>query len=68
MQLAASAALFAAKLGGGPLADSVDLATLQGLLAKLPEQVASQPRVQQLRAMIDQAIATHRVDNANIRR
>ncbi len=59
MQLAASAALFAAKLGGGPLADSVDLTQLQNLLAKLPEQVASQPRVQQLRAMIEQAIAIH---------
>ena len=59
MQLAASAALFAAKLGGGPLADSVDLTQLQNLLAKLPEQVASQPRVQQLRAMIEQALTIH---------
>ena len=56
MQLAAGAALFATKLGGGPLADSVELAQLQKLLAKLPEQVASQPRVQQLRAMIEQAL------------
>jgi len=59
LQLATSAALFAAKLGGGPLADSVDLAQLQNLLATLPEQFASQPRVQQLRAMIEQAIAIH---------
>ncbi len=57
MQLAASAALFAAKLSGGPLADSVDLSVLQSVLSKLPEQFASQPRVQQLRAMIDQATA-----------
>ena len=57
MQLAAAAALFAAKLGGGPLADSVDMAQLQKTVAKLPEQFASQPRVQQLRAMIEQAIA-----------
>lgn len=57
MQLAASAALFAAKLSGGPLADSVDLAELQKLLSKLSEQCASQPRVQQLRNMIEQAKA-----------
>jgi Mg-chelatase subunit ChlD len=60
LQLAASAALFAAKLSGGPLADIVDLAQLQNVLAKLPERVASQPRVQQLRAMIDQAKAIGR--------
>ena len=59
MQLAAAAALFAAKLGGGPLADSVDMTQLQKIVAKLPEQFASQPRVQQLRAMIEQAIAIH---------
>ncbi len=55
MQLAASAALFAAKLSGGPLADSVDLAQLHKLLSNLSDQCANQPRVQQLRAMIDQA-------------
>ena len=57
MQLAASAALFAAKLSGGPLADSVDLAQLQKLLSNLSEQCANQPRVQQLRSMIEQAKA-----------
>ncbi|MDX1925545.1 MAG: von Willebrand factor type A domain-containing protein [Pirellulaceae bacterium] len=57
MQLAASAALLAAKLSGGPLGDSVDLTLLQKMLAKLPEQCTSQPRVQQLRTMIEQAIA-----------
>jgi hypothetical protein len=57
LQLAAAAALFATKLAGGPLADSVDLAQLQNVLTKLPERIASQPRVQQLRAMIDQAKA-----------
>ncbi len=57
MQLAASAALFAAKLSGGPLADSVDLAHLQNLLSNLSEQCANQPRVQQLRTMIEQAKA-----------
>jgi hypothetical protein len=55
MQLAACAALFAAKLGGGPLGDSVDLAQLQKLLANLPEETASQPRVQQMRSMVEQA-------------
>lgn len=57
LQLAAAAALFAAKLAGGPLADSVDLAQLQSILTKLPERVAGQPRVQQLRSMFDQAKA-----------
>ncbi len=57
MQLAASAALFAAKLSGGPLADSVDLAQLQKLLSNLSEQRADHPRVQQLRSMIEQAKA-----------
>ena len=57
MQLAASAALLAAKLSGGPLGDSVDLTLLQKMLAKLPEQCTSQPRVQQLRTMVEQAIA-----------
>lgn len=57
LQLAAAAGLFAAKLAGGPLADSVDLAQLQNVLTKLPERVAGQPRVQQLRSMIDQAKA-----------
>ncbi len=56
MQLAATAALFAAKLSGGPLADSVELPQLASLVTQLPEQVASQPRVQQLRSMIVQAI------------
>ena len=55
MQLAATSALFAAKLAGGPLADSVDLPSLQNLLTKLPAPFANQPRVQQLRTMIDQA-------------
>ena len=60
MQLAASAALFAAKLSGGPLGDSVDLTQLQKLLSNLSEQCANQPRVQQLRSMIDQAKAIGR--------
>ena len=57
MQLAASAAMLAARLSGGPLGDSVDLTLLQKMLAKLPEQCTSQPRVQQLRTMVEQAIA-----------
>jgi secreted protein with Ig-like and vWFA domain len=60
MQLAACSALFAAKLAGGPLADSVDLASLQNILANLPEQTANQPRVQQLRTMVDQAVTIGR--------
>jgi Ca-activated chloride channel homolog len=60
MQLAACSALFAAKLTGGPLADSVDLVSLQRILANLPEQTANQPRVQQLRTMVDQAVTIGR--------
>lgn len=55
MQLAATSALFAAKLAGGPLADSVDLPSLQKILTTLPAPFANQPRVQQLRTMIHQA-------------
>jgi secreted protein with Ig-like and vWFA domain len=60
MQLAACSALFAAKLAGGPLADSVDLVSLQKILANLPEQTSNQPRVQQLRTMVDQAVTIGR--------
>ena len=57
MQLAASAALFASKLTGGPLAESVDVKQLQKVLSNLPEPVAGQNRVQQVRSMMDQANA-----------
>lgn len=57
MQLAASAALFASKLSGGPLAESVDVKQLQKVLSNLPEPFAGQNRVQQVRSMMDQANA-----------
>jgi Mg-chelatase subunit ChlD len=57
MQLAASAALFASKLSGGPLAESVDVKQLQKVLSNLPEPFAGQTRVQQVRSMMDQANA-----------
>jgi hypothetical protein len=57
MQLAASAALFASKLTGGPLAESVDVKQLQKVLSNLPEPFAGQNRVQQVRSMMDQANA-----------
>ncbi len=57
MQLAAAAALFAAKLSGGPLADYVDLAQLQKLLSARSQQAADPTRVQQLRTMIEQAMS-----------
>ena len=60
MQLAACSALFAAKLAGGPLADSVDLVSLQKILSNVSEQTANQPRVQQLRTMVDQAVTIGR--------
>ena len=57
MQLAASAALFASKLTGGPLAESVDVKQLQKVLSNLPEPFAGQTKVQQVRSMMDQANA-----------
>lgn len=57
MQLAASTAMFAAKLSGGSLGDTVDLSQLQKLLNNLPDQYSNQPRVQQLRTMINQALS-----------
>ncbi len=57
MQLAAIAAMLATKLSGGPAADSVDLGELQRLLVKVPEQYANQPRVVQLRTMVEQTLA-----------
>lgn len=57
MQLAASAALFASKLTGGPLGESVDVKQLQKVLSNLPEPFAGQTKVQQVRSMMDQANA-----------
>jgi hypothetical protein len=57
MQLAATCALLAAKLKGGPAGDGVDLAYLRNLLSNLSDSCSQQPRVQQLRTMIDQTIA-----------
>ncbi len=59
IQLASIAALFAARLAGGPLAESVDLAPLLKILKQLPEQVINQTRVQQLQAMIEKTITSH---------
>ncbi len=55
VRLAGTAAMLATKFSGGPQADSVDLAQLKNFIAALPEALASQPRTQQLRTMIDQA-------------
>ncbi len=55
MQLATTAALFAVKLGGGPMADVVDLKELMRWISALPDRFAQQSRVQQLRTMIGQA-------------
>ena len=55
LRIATSAALLAAKLRGGPLSETVDLAGLSRVLSTLPERESNQPRVQQLRTMIQQA-------------
>lgn len=55
MRLAAVAAMFAAKLGGGSLGATVDLKTLSELLVSVPPQDRIAPRVRQLEQMIQQA-------------
>jgi hypothetical protein len=55
IRIAASAALFAARLRGEPLGETVDLKTLSDLVAGLPDQDRNTARVQQLHQMIQQA-------------
>ncbi len=55
MNIATTAALFAAKLRGEPLGESVDLKTLSELIGGLPQQDRNAKRVQQLQSMINQA-------------
>lgn len=55
LRLAASAALFAAKLRSGVLGEMVELKTLSNLIAGLPEQDRNSDRVAQLQLMIQQA-------------
>ncbi len=55
LKLASVAALLGAKLRGEPMSESVDLRTLSQLMAELPAQARSVPRVQELQQMIQQA-------------
>ncbi|TWU46029.1 von Willebrand factor [Novipirellula aureliae] len=55
LRIAAAAAMFAAKLRGEPLGDTVDLKTLSEWLSGLPDQDRGVKRVQQLQQMIEQA-------------
>ena len=55
LRVATSAAMFAAKLRGGPLGGTVDLKTLSNLVAGLPEAEQNKNQVKQLRLMIQQA-------------
>ena len=55
LRISTVAALFAAKLRGEPLGQSVDLKTLANLVAQLPEQTRSANRVLELQEMIEQA-------------
>ena len=55
VRIATTAAMFAAKLRGGPLGGVVDLKTLSNLVAGLPERHRNAKRVQQLQQMIQQA-------------
>ncbi len=55
IRMAASSALFAAKLRGEPLGDAVNLTELSELVSDLPEPERSVPRVQQLQQMLEQA-------------
>ncbi|MFO1066216.1 MAG: von Willebrand factor type A domain-containing protein [Pirellulales bacterium] len=54
MQMAAVAGLFAEKLAGGAPADTVDLNELARIFSAVPGSYAEQPRVQQLKTMIEQ--------------
>jgi Ca-activated chloride channel homolog len=55
LRIATTAAMFAAKLRGEPLGETVDLKTLSDLLSSLPEREHNAQRVQQLQRMIQQA-------------
>ena len=55
LRVAGAAALFAAKLRGEPLGESVDLKGLAGLIASLSQENRSDARLQQLELMIQQA-------------
>ncbi len=55
IRLATAAAMLAARLRGETLGETVDLRTLSDLVAGLPDAQQLDPRVQQLKAMIEQA-------------
>jgi Mg-chelatase subunit ChlD len=55
IRLATAAAMLAARLRGETLGETVDLRTLSDLIAGLPDAQQLDPRVQQLKAMIEQA-------------
>jgi Mg-chelatase subunit ChlD len=55
LRIAVAAAMFAAKLQGEVLGQTVDLKTLSDLIAELPDRDRSADRVQQLHQMIQQA-------------
>lgn len=55
LRIATSAALFAAKLRGEPLGETVDLEILSDLLSSLPERYRNTNRIGQLQQMIQQA-------------
>ena len=55
LRIATSAAMFAAKLRGEPLGETVDLQTLSNLISGLPQRERSTKRIEQLGLMIQQA-------------
>jgi len=55
MRIATVASLFASKLKGDPLGETVSLRELSRVMAELPAQQQSMERVKELRQMIDQA-------------
>lgn len=55
LRLATAAAMLAARLRGEALGETVDLKSLSDLIAGLSEQQVYDPRVQQLKTMIEQA-------------
>ena len=55
MKIATAASLFASKLKGGVMADTVDLKELASLLASLAPEIRNNQRIRKLEVMIQQA-------------
>ena len=55
MRVATAAAMFAAKLKGGPLGEAVDLEVVAKLITGLPERFSESKRIAELQSMVAKA-------------